>query len=949
MIADAIAEDALRALANQAAFLHERLAGAWAADESLANRQAAQARLTRWAQLAAGGDWPRFARRLAWDGLDPERACPLLGDGELAGRNGLPIWADMLREALSQPPSQPGGWDAAMFVQPFVQVAQARLSHTSGEKLAWLSSLAGDQLTRHLAERLVALARPTLEHESATHPSGFSRLLAEIPGLPAASHPPDLRASCRAYPVLARQLATTATQWVDAIDEFLVRLAADWDSLAQNTGMAAPPAPGCIVDIHPGLSDSHRGGRTVWRVELHSGVCVAYKPKHLTPDRAWNDLLVWCNAHGLTPPLRSLWTLLRPGYGWMEWVEAAESHDQAERQLYYRRAGLLLGLLHLLHAADAHGENFISQATHPLLIDAEMLRYPQVAGQVADDPLDVLRTGLLPRWIVGEAATTEIGGLPAASASAFRKEIVTGYATLCHFVAAHWSALNAADGPLAGFQRGVVRFAPRPTAAYLRLLEHLRHPAFLRRGVDFSIEVDRLARAYAGDPHKERLAHLLTEEHAALNQGDLPIFSVAAGSDGAEISFIWPPFAPPTPIAQAQQARLIRESLDCSTWLEPLDDPAQPFLAHALRLGGLLAERAVALDGGGVGWIAIQFQPKSGLHQHALIGDDLYAGRAGIALFLAGLYLATGAACWRELALAALHPAGQRSDAGGRLYALAQISALLAAPELLAQMHLPDDGPPAWGVLDGQAGLLLGLLALSQRTAEAQQQSRLLERAVSCGVRLLAEADGWLHPPAGLGGIAHGAAGIGYALTRLYVANGDARFLAGARRAWEFQRSLYDAAQGGWQDRRGATPVYLDNWCNGAAGIGLAAVGCIESLPELGDVAERAAARLIAADSAPCLDTLCCGGFGQIDALLELGRRLKRPAWVGQALSQARHALDRAAAAGSFQLYDDLPDQRFNPAFFRGVAGIGYTLLRLAAVGGEIERTLPCSLSWSAE
>ena len=42
-----------------------------------------------------------------------------------------------------------------------------------------------------------------------------------------------------------------------------------------------------------------------------------------------------------------------------------------------------------------------------------------------------------------------------------------------------------------------------------------------------------------------------------------------------------------------------------------------------------------------------------------------------------------------------------------------------------------------------------------------------------------------------------------------------------------------------------------------------------------------------------------------------------------------------------FRLYDDLPSNLFNPGFFRGVAGIGYTLLRLAVMSGE----LPCVMS----
>ncbi len=930
-------EDELRVLADNATFLYERLAGDWIPDDTPANRQAAQARLERWCHLAAGGDKATFARRLAWlglslskPGLDTDSALLLLCDGHLADGQELPEWTTFLVEALAQPSDESGALVPAAFVQPFVAAAQARLNRAIGDRLGWLSPSAQANLTRFLAERLTAYAEPVLAH----HPLLFE------------SH-----SLCRAYPVLARQLCTAALQWVESVQEFLSRLAADWPALAAQIRTVQHPAPGCVATISPGLSDPHRGGRTVWRVEL-VGASVAYKPKDLALDRAWNDLLGWCNARGLTPELAQLWTLPRNGYGWMEWVEGDEPSDLP---LFYRRVGLLLGLLQLLHASDAHGENLILEGAHPLLIDGEMLLYPQVAGLEADDPLDVLRTGLLPRWIVGREEIAEIGGLPGEAASAHREEIVAGYEDICRFTESHGQALSAVDGPLAAFRTGQVRFAPRPTAAYLRLLEHLRHPAFLQRGSDFSIEADRLARSYTSDPQRARFRHLLAAEHAALAQGDVPVFTAAVGgTDGVESVLHWPPLNPPAPLEVAQQSHLIRTSLDRSRYLSAPARGEPSFLSHALHLGELLIERAIPLERGGVGWIGVQFQPKSGLYQHGLLGDDLYAGRAGIALFLAGLYRVTGAEKWREMGRAALLQPAATGDAGGRLYALALCNHLLAGSDSGNRPDVEGDSGElvaasrnrqrVWGVLDGQAGELLGLLALYHRTGNGA----LLARAVACGDGLLAGSEGWQHPTHALGGFSHGAAGIAYALARLYEASGEARFLAGARRGWDFQRGLYDPAAGNWQDRRGATPVYLDNWCNGAAGIGLAAAGSLAVLPELADVAEQAGALLLAAES-PFLDTLCCGGFGQIDCLLEMGRLLNRREWIEQASVQARATLERASGAGSFALYDDLPAHLFNPAFFRGVAGIGYTLLRLAGANGETETQLPCVLSWSAQ
>jgi lantibiotic modifying enzyme len=80
-----------------------------------------------------------------------------------------------------------------------------------------------------------------------------------------------------------------------------------------------------------------------------------------------------------------------------------------------------------------------------------------------------------------------------------------------------------------------------------------------------------------------------------------------------------------------------------------------------------------------------------------------------------------------------------------------------------------------------------------------------------------------------------------------------------------------------------------------------------------------------------------------------MGVLLQRATWIDQAADLARTALPAATAMGYFRLYDELLPHLFNPTFFRGVAGIGYTLLRLAALTGESKIMLPCVLRWALE
>lgn len=954
-------QDELRTLVNQATFLHERRAGHWLPAAAPAAHQLSQTRLARWCQLAAGGDWDRFRQRLAWDNLTTATALPLLRDGHGADDTALPAWADLVAAAaVLSPVASAAPWPASAFVEPLVVVAQRWLAQRIGTQQTWFTAAAQQQLVDYLRQQLVALATPTLDYLESS----------------LGSLAPTLAVICQAFPVLARHLATRANQWIDSCAEFLQRLAADWPLLAVQYGWNPVPTTAMIAALRPGLSDPHAGGRTVWAVTI--AMCgrettVAYKPKALTMDRAWNELLAWCNANGLTPQLARLWTLPRCGYGWMAWGAGDAGVVAHNTERYYQRVGMVLGLLQLLHATDCHAENLVTVGDQVLLVDAEMMRYPQIGGQEESDPLDLLRTGLLPRWFVNRAGVTEMGGISGnALSEAAIEGIAAGYQRIWHFLAQHWHELADGAGPLARFQAGEVRFGPRPTAAYLRLLDHLRQPAYLRTGVDFSIGVEQLVHSYLANPAHTPFWPLLAEEVAALAQGDVPRFTLqvgqtpcAVGQTPIAVRLQWPVLALPSAATQQQQRQLLMASLARTAYLPPAQPTSQPFLTHACQLGEILWQRALPLDDEALGWLAPQWQPRAGCYQHGLVSDDLYAGHAGIALFLAALYHVTGDPCWRDRARAALTAPDAKAtcDPSGQIYVYSHCATLLGEPALgrrAARLTLPRSSAAAtasqassmaWGVLDGKAGDLLGLLSFHQQLAEwgeAQQRPRLWQMVVAYGDVLCAQQALWCDPTRNWGGFAHGAAGIAYALATLYSMCGEQRFLDAAHQGWTLQQQLYDETAGNWQDRRGSTPVYLDNWCNGAAGIGLAAAGSLAVLPALKPIVERAATRVIDAPPLSPLDTLCCGRFGQIECLLEMGILTAQPDWITHATAQARAALAQAAAAGHFQLYDDLQPQLFNPTFFRGIAGIGYTLLRLAAVHGEIAGALPCVLRWAA-
>jgi lantibiotic modifying enzyme len=169
------------------------------------------------------------------------------------------------------------------------------------------------------------------------------------------------------------------------------------------------------------------------------------------------------------------------------------------------------------------------------------------------------------------------------------------------------------------------------------------------------------------------------------------------------------------------------------------------------------------------------------------------------------------------------------------LHSLLDRSELLGAAvrhaESLAGGDVPGNGEP--DLLAGDAGLIVPLIHLAAATG----QERWLDVASGLGRRLEDAAivddmgarwrSASFEDP--IGGFAHGATGIGWALARLSI---SAAGSAGERQRWgeladgafRFESSLYDEGREAWRDLRiRGDDVCSDAWCHGGIGIGLAA------------------------------------------------------------------------------------------------------------------------------
>ncbi|MCF4965710.1 type 2 lanthipeptide synthetase LanM family protein [Nostoc sp. CMAA1605] len=357
-------------------------------------------------------------------------------------------------------------------------------------------------------------------------------------------------------------------------------------------------------------------------------------------------------------------------------------------------------------------------------------------------------------------------------------------------------------------------------------------------------------------------------------------------------------------------------------------------------------------------WIGLEYIPKFQRFQLKALGYHLYDGSCGIALFLAALWAVTKDEQYRQFALKGLQPLRQyliKSSAdnsteltedidvgictglGSLIYGLVQISNLLNEPNLFndaqkfASLITPEviSKDQDLNISSGSAGALLALLALHKATGEQIY----LEQAISCGNHLLKQG---ISSDAGitawnttekklLVGFVDGAAGIAYALLRLYDITLDGNFLLGAKEAIAYERSLLLA------ETNNDNHSFPLGWSHGTAGIVLARLGSLTIFDDK-EIRQEIISGLntIQNSNFNIVDRLSCGNFGLIDVLIEAATRFSEPHLLADAQKLAVSIVHKAKENGHFHLFSPHHQDMYNPGFFNGMAGIGYELLRLS-------------------
>jgi type 2 lantibiotic biosynthesis protein LanM len=562
----------------------------------------------------------------------------------------------------------------------------------------------------------------------------------------------------------------------------------------------------------------------------------------------------------------------------------------------------------------------------------------------------------------------------------FLDDTITGFQSAYEIILRNKGALTDPAGLLHSFANDEIRVVARSTATYAALAGEMFHPDLLRDALEQDMLLDRLWIMAARRPE---LVSAVPHELHDLRNGDIPLFTttpsdirpvtsvgtqleqwwecsgieratrrIAAMSASGLERQIWLIIAAFTAFATSDYSRM-RRSIVTQTRQDSSDD--EEALSIAIAIGDRLQQLAYH-DHGHPGWFGLNAIVETKWVPRP-IGHDLYAGLAGITLFLGYLGSVTGTDDYSQLARRTFSgwrssilknespPIGAFNGLAGSIYTLFHLGALWTDAECFAladslagelDRHLDSD-TKGLDIINGAAGCITALLADPRRRGNSVPH---LDLAIRCGDHLLAHAIpwgdgiGWLTThPTPLASFAHGSAGIAWALIRLYEACELQKFKTAAIDTVLGERQLYRESIGNWIDARNNPELseskQMCSWCHGAAGIALSRAELVKHVDD-----ERLRAELGVALNTTLRTgigtnhSLCHGALGNLQCLtLSVATSPKRDELhhaVAQLQNDVFRDIRRGILCGVVMGID-------SPGLMNGLSGVGLALLRFVA------------------
>ena len=572
------------------------------------------------------------------------------------------------------------------------------------------------------------------------------------------------------------------------------------------------------------------------------------------------------------------------------------------------------------------------------------------------------------------------------------KDLLLGFQEMYMFLIKEKKSLFKKTSPLMHCNNLISRLVCRNTNLYFKILLNSCRTNYLHSGIDRSIYIDLLSRPFLFSEKKPVFWSIIKKEHSCLFEGDIPKFIFSTGKTDLKTddsSFLQknlleePSFKTICQhISQLNEKDLkLQEKFINSTiyarYTSIHSDHREKkfpsyntsfasekfFLKKAHSIGTFLLKEMIQKENYAT-WINITQEENNPFCELEFMEYSLYQGTCGIAFFLSSLFLITQEEKFASAALLSLNQLkhlinkkrfkqhsnitgiGGVAGIGSYIYAFTKIayflknnSFLTDALEVSKYIENIIEKDKSYDIISGAAGTILALLSLYRATGKKE----VLYLAHLCGQHLIKNAVyfpdssvAWNSiistdsPP--LTGFAHGTAGIAHALIKLYAATKKEEYLSFGKRAIAYENKHFSPEKCNWPDFRiktNETLSFANGWCHGSPGIGLSRMSILDiySAPLIKRDIEASLSSIKKNKLLP-RDHICCGNSAIIEYLLTASKLLSKPSLAVDAKNLMGQILFQEQKQGYFSLIGatgKIPDL----SLFQGLAGVGYTLLRL--------------------
>lgn len=575
----------------------------------------------------------------------------------------------------------------------------------------------------------------------------------------------------------------------------------------------------------------------------------------------------------------------------------------------------------------------------------------------------------------------------------FTAEIIKGFKSTYSIILNELDELKKIGGYLDMFKNTVIRDIVRDTQAYSSILEAGRHPKYLKSGIDrvklfdnmwraakrfpiFSKVVDseikdllnedipyfwsRPESANMYDPRGKVISDFYHQDSFSRVISNLSNFNVEDLEKQIEhIDYALTTVKRVYELTEDDQYESV--TIKVPSYARELFTK-KDYLSEAINIGETLLKDAIwGDDKRDITWVSLGINEYEQV-EYKPMELGLYDGLIGMGIFYAYLGEETGNTEFKDVAKACFNSVLEEySDIGERkvgpsaflgyasiIYAINNLSYLWKDTQLLTFGEKVIDGlytqiknDKMYDFLGGSAGIITVVLDFYKISG----YDKSLELAKMCGDHLIENSIkmkggfGWLQvnrtKGKPLGGLAHGSSGIAYSLFKLYGFTNENRYKNTAYKAIEYDNSLLDINKQNWVDLRNVEntnevhyPIY---WCNGAPGVGLSRLYSMDYI----DNKELSLDLALAIDKTlqdgfnKTSHSLCHGDFGNLDFLLSAAVKQNDLELLNEVYARANMILEEVKSTSLIWKCGIPGSDKQTPNLFTGLAGIGYTLLRL--------------------